>query len=265
MENEYNHILVEKKEHITIIRINRPEVRNALHPPIHMELDNAFDAFEDDKNAWVAIITGTGDKAFCAGADLKYAAKTELKQMAEDFKKIKYQSGGLTANYRLTKPVIAAVNGFAFGGGFEVALACDLIIAAEHATFSLPEPLVGRIPSDGGIHRLVRQIPYHLATEILYTRKRLTAEEAMQIGIVNKVVPFDQLMIEAEKMANVIMEGSPLAIRAIKQMANEGLQLPFQEANSTRFPLFNKFIGSHDFREGPRAFAEKRKPKWKGR
>jgi len=130
--------------------------------------------------------------------------------------------------------------------------------------FSLPEPLVGRVPTEGGVHRLVRQIPYRIAMEILFTYKRISAQEGLKLGFVNKVVPLDQLMIEAEKMANVIMQGSPLAIRAIKQMANDGLEMTLRNAFSTTFPLYEKFQQSHDFIEGPRAFSEKRKPAWKG-
>lgn len=263
---EYNYIIVEKKEHLTIIRINRPEVRNALNPYVSLELENAFDEFENDENAWIAIVTGVGEKAFSAGFDLKWGATATGKEQGEAFSKLKYigVTGGLTSNYSITKPVIAAVNGFAFGGGFELALGADIIIAAEHAIFSLPEPLVGRVPTEGGVHRLVRQLPYYQAMEILFTYKRISAQEGVKYGFVNKVVPYDQLMIEAEKLANTIMDGSPLAIRAIKQMANDGYEMPLRKASSTMFPLYVKFTRSHDFIEGPKAFTEKRKPNWKG-
>lgn len=197
---------------------------------------------------------------------MKWGAIASPEEQREAFGKLKYKAvtGGLTFNPNITKPVIAAVNGFAFGGGFELALGCDLIIAAEHAVFALPEPLVGRVPTEGGVHRLSRQIPYHLAMEILFTYKRISAQEGVQLGFVNKVVPLDQLMTEAEKMANVIMEGSPLAIRAIKQMVNDGLEMTLRKAFSTLFPLYREFTQSQDFIEGPRAFSEKRKPNWKG-
>jgi crotonobetainyl-CoA hydratase len=263
---DYKYIIVEKKEHITIIRLNRPEVRNAINPYVSLEIEDVFDEFENDSNAWIAIVTGVGDKAFSAGFDLKWGATTNFKEQSEAFSKLKYKAitGGLTFNPNITKPVIAAVNGFAFGGGFELALGCDIIIAAEHALFSLPEPLVGRVPTEGGVHRLVRQIPYHLAMEMLFTYRRITAQEGVELGFVNKVVPLDKLMIEAEKMATVIMQGSPLAIRAIKQMANDGLEMTLRKANTTIFPLYAKFSQSHDFIEGPKAFSEKRKPEWKG-
>ncbi len=261
---DYKHIIVERKEHLTIVHLNRPEVLNALHPYIQLELGQVFNEFEDNPNVWVAILTGVGEKAFSAGADLKWAATTSAEEQREAYEKVRDQAAYLIRNFRITKPLIAAVNGLAYGGGFELALSCDLIIAAENATFCLPEPLVGRVPSGGGIHRLVRQIPYHVAMDILFTRKRMSAQEGVQLGFVKKVVQFDQLMNEAEKTAKLIMEGSPLAIRTIKQMANDGLEMTLKEALFANFPLFTKFLRSHDFREGPKAFTEKRKPQWKG-
>ena len=233
---DYKHIIVEKKEHITIVTLNRPKVLNALHPYIQLELGQVFNEFEDDPNAWVAILTGVGEKAFSAGADLKWAATASAEEQREAYEKVRSQAAYLIRNFRITKPLIAAVNGLAFGGGFELALSCDLIIAAENATFSLPEPVVGRVPSGGGIHRLVRQIPYHVAMDILFTRKRMTAQEGVQLGFVKKVVPFNKLIEEAEKIANVIMEGSPLAVRTIKQMAVDGLDMTLKEALFASFP-----------------------------
>ena len=261
---DYEHIIVEKKEHLLIVTLNRPKVLNALHPYIQLELGQVLNEFEDDPNMWIAILTGVGEKAFSAGADLKWAATASAEEQREAYEKVRSQEAYLIRNFRITKPLIAAINGLAFGGGFELALSCDLMIAAEHATFCLPEPVVGRIPSGGGIHRLVRYLPYHLAMDILLTRKRMTAQEGVQYGFVKKVVPFDQLLNEAEKIANVIMEGSPLAIRTIKQMAIDGLQMTLKEALFANFPLFTEFLRSHDFREGPKAFSEKRKPVWKG-
>ncbi|MFX1277893.1 MAG: enoyl-CoA hydratase-related protein [Promethearchaeota archaeon] len=261
---EYEHIIVEKNNHITIITLNRPEVLNAIHPYISLELGHAINEFEDEPNAWVAILTGVGEKAFSAGADLKWAAKTSVEEQRAAYDEVRKKKASLIRNFRITKPIIAAINGLAYGGGFELALSCDLMIAAEHATFCLPEPVVGRIPSGGGIHRLVRYLPYHLAMDILFTRKRMTAQEGVQYGFVKKVVPFNQLMEETINTANLIMEGSPLAIRTIKQMAVEGLQMSLKEALFANFSLYTKFLQSHDFREGPKAFAEKRKPVWKG-
>lgn len=261
---EYKHIIVERKNHLLIVYLNRPEVLNALHPYIQLELGQVFNEFEDDSDLWVAILTGMGKKAFSAGFDLKWGATASAEEQREAYEKVRTQAGYLIRNFKITKPLIAAVNGLAYGGGFELALSCDLIIAAENATFCLPEPMVGRIPSGGGIHRLVRYLPYHLAMDILLTRKRMTAQEGVNYGFVKDVVPYDRLLEEAEKIANLIMEGSPLAIRTIKQMAIDGLQMTLKEALFANFPLFTKFLQSHDFREGPKAFAEKRKPVWKG-
>ncbi|MHA1730275.1 MAG: enoyl-CoA hydratase-related protein, partial [Promethearchaeota archaeon] len=169
-------IKVEKKGHLTIVTINRPEVRNAINPPTSVELQDAFEDFNNDPNAWVAILTGAGDKAFSAGNDLKYDALTPPEEARKAQSKVKFGFGGITSNYHIKKPIIAAVNGFAFGGGFEIALACDIAIASEKATFRLPEPLVGRIPAGGGVVRLVRQIPYHVAMDVLISCRKLSAQ-----------------------------------------------------------------------------------------
>lgn len=260
---DYKLIKVEKKGHLTIVTINRPEVRNAINPPASIEMQDAFEEFNNDPNAWVAILTGTGDKAFSAGNDLKYDALTPPEEARESRSKVKFGMGGITHNYHMKKPIIAAVNGFAFGGGFEMALACDIIVASEKATFRLPEPLVGRVPAGGGINRLVRQMPFHVAMDVLISCRRLSAQEALHYGVVSRIVPHDQLMKEAEKIAQDIMECSPLGIMTIKEMALDGLELPLREANKIgKFPLFVKFFQSEDYIEGPRAFTEKRKPKW---
>lgn len=261
---DYKLIKVEKKGHLTIVTINRPNVRNAINPPTSIEMQHAFEDFNNDPNAWVAILTGTGDKAFSAGNDLKYDALTPREEAMESRKKIKYGMGGLTHSYHVKKPIIAAVNGFAFGGGWEMALGCDIIIASEQASFRFPEPLVGRIPGGGGVLRLIRQIPYHVAMDILLSCKRVSAKEALKYGIVSRVVLHEDLMKVAEKIAADIMECSPLGIRAIKEMALDGLELPFREANKNNFPLLRQFYTSEDAIEGPRAFTEKRKPNWKG-
>ena len=262
---DYKLITVEKKNHLTIITLNRPEVRNCINPIISAELDQAFDDFQADIDAWVAIITGAGDKAFSAGNDLKYDALTPKEEALEARKKVKYGFAGIVFNYNLDKPVIAAVNGFAMGGGFEIALACDIIIAADTATFAFPEPMVGRVPAAGGVQRLPRQIPYHLAMDMLLTRRRISAQEAMHYGIACRVVPQADLMATAEQMAEEIMLGSPLANRAIKQMVNQGLETSMQKANQASFPLYEQFVKSEDFIEGPKAFTEKRKPSWTGK
>jgi short chain enoyl-CoA hydratase (EC 4.2.1.17) len=260
----YEFIRVEKKGHLTIITMNRPEVMNALHPPTSKELDDAFNAFDADPDAWVAILTAQRQGVF-RGNDLKWQAQHGGEALHKAMQELKGGLGGITFRFDLFKPVIAAVNGLALGGGFECALACDIIIAAEHASFGLPEPTVGMIAGAGGVHRLPRAIPFHQAKGMLLTARRISAQEALQMGLVNQVVPLDQLMPTAEAWAEKILACSPLAIRATKEAVLKGLALPLEQAARTRFPGQVTLYQSEDFVEGPKAFAEKRKPQWKGR
>lgn len=261
----YEFIKVEKKEHITIVSINRPEVMNALHPPANKEMDDCFNEFAADPDAWVAILTGAGDKAFCAGNDLKWQAQHGGEALRKAMEGLKGGLGGITFRFDLFKPVIAAVNGLALGGGFECALACDIIIASENASFGLPEPTVGMIAGAGGVHYLRRAIPFHQAMGMLLTARRISAQEALQMGLVNQIVPLEQLMSTAESWAEKILACSPLAIRASKEAALKGLAMPLDQAARTRFPGQVTLYQSDDFVEGPKAFAEKRKPQWKGK
>ncbi len=261
----YELIKVEKRDHLTIVTINRPEVMNAINPPTSEEMGRAFNEFDEDPDAWVCIITGAGDRAFSAGNDLKYQAQHGAEAVARATQGIKGGFGGNTSRFDCFKPFIAAVNGLALGGGFEIALACDIIIAAENAGLGFPEPRVGLMPGAGGVHRLPRQIPYHLAMGMIMTSKRLTAQEALQYGIVNEVVPLEDLIPIAEKWANEIVKGAPLAIRAGKEATIKGLNLPLEEAIPKVFPGMVEMNKSEDLIEGPRAFTEKRPPRWKGR
>src|SRR5262249_40542784 len=218
---------------------------NALHPPANQELSQIFDDFAADNDCWVAIVTGAGEKAFSAGNDLKYSAQHG---MAGGMGKGGF--GGITARFDLFKPVIAAVNGFALGGGFEIALACDVIVAAEHATFGLPEPRVGLAALAGGMQRLPTLIPPKIAMGMMLTGEPISAAEAQRFGIVNEVVSSADLMGAAARWAATILECSPSSVRASKQVALQSQGLPLAEAMKKSYPLVGALLGSEDMMEG---------------
>lgn len=251
---------VEKEGRLTIVTIERPDVMNALHPPGNFELAEAFDDFATDPEQWVAIITGAGDRAFSAGNDLKYQASGgKMGGPKSGF-------AGLTARFDNSKPVIAAVNGLAMGGGFEIALACDLIIASENAIFALPEPRVGLAALAGGIHRLPREIGMKQAMGMLLTGRRVPAAEGQQLGFVNEVVPQGQALTAAKQWAAQILECAPISVRASKEAAMQGMASESLEAAiKGRYDQIAALYASEDFIEGPRAFSEKRAPNWKGK
>ncbi len=250
----------QREDRLLLVTLERPEVLNALHPPANLELAGVFDDFEADPDLWVAIVTGAGDRAFCAGNDLKYQAAGGKMQFSDK------GFGGLTARYDCVKPLIAAVNGVAMGGGFEIALACDLIVASERASFALPEPRVGLAALAGGLHRLPRQIGLKAAMGMLLTGRRVDAEEGLRLGFVNEVVPQAELLPAARRWAAQILECAPLSVRASKQAAMAGLDAPdLETAVGARYDQIGRLFASEDFVEGPKAFAEKRRPVWKGR
>ena len=260
---EYQFCRVAREGRVLIVTLNRPEVMNALHRPAHYELDEVWDGFAADPELWVAIVTGAGDKAFSAGNDLKYqAAGGQLGHPPSGF-------AGLTSRFDLNKPIIAAVNGVAMGGGFEIALACDLIIAAENAVFALPEPRVGLAALAGGLHRLPRSIPLKQAMGMILTGRRVPAREGFTLGFVTEVVPEGQALAGAKRWAEQILECSPMSIRASKESVYRSLDTPggVEAAYKAQrdYPAVAALYTSEDRVEGPKAFAEKRKPQWKGR
>jgi crotonobetainyl-CoA hydratase len=254
-------VSAERDGPLTVVTLARPESLNALHTAAHNELAAVFDDLATDPDQWVAIITGEG-RAFCAGNDLKYqAAGGSLDRPPSGF-------GGLTSRFDLNKPVIAAVNGLAMGGGFEIALSCDIVVAADDAQFAFPEPRVGMAALASGLHRLPRTIGWQAAMGIILTGRRLSAEEGRQLGFINEVVPREEVMTAARRWAEQILECSPLAVRAAKEIAREGLNHASLEqaiAGQRGGGALRAMLASEDYREGPRAFAEKRRPRWSGR
>jgi acetyl-CoA C-acetyltransferase len=256
---QFGDIIVERQGHILQITLNRPERMNALHTAVHFALHEVLDNYERDPSLWVAIITGAGDRAFCSGNDLKVTAQGgDMSIPPSGF-------GGLCNRLDRTKPVIAAVNGVAMGGGLEIALACDLVIADQKATFALPEVKVGLFAAAGGVHRLTRQIGRKAAMDLILTGRTISAAEAEDLGIINRTVADGTCLQAAHELAGTITQNSPTAIRAsleaINQLEATGL---LDEALAANDRIFGRLMRTKDFKEGVTAFAEKRKPEWSG-
>ncbi|MFQ5525252.1 MAG: enoyl-CoA hydratase/isomerase family protein [Thermoanaerobaculia bacterium] len=258
----------ERMDHVLVVTIDRPQARNALTLEMGRALCDLWWAFRDDGDLRVAILTGAGEKAFCAGADLKeIGSYYELMTPAERRERGEREPGlgGITRNLDPGKPIIAAVNGHCLAGGIELALACDLRIAAEHATFGLPEVRWGIMPGAGGTQRLPRVVPFGVALELLLTGDPIDAETALRAGLVNRVVPADRLLDEALAMATRIAHNAPLAVRAARAAALGGLHLPLDEALRLEQFYAEPLRQTEDAREGLRAFAERRSPEFHGR
>lgn len=258
----YENIEVRQDGNVLHVRLSRPKAMNAITPEMHTELQQAFDDFAASNDQYVCVISGAGERAFCAGSDLKAIAAGGH----STYPKNGY--AGLIERFDLSKPLIAAVDGFALGGGFEIALACDMIIATSRASFGLPEPLVGAVALGGGVHRLARQIGLKQAMGMVLTADRVTADEGFRLGFVNQVVAPRELDDAVSTCCERILRCAPLSIAASKQCIMKGLDEPdLQSAmqNQESYPAFYKWRRSEDAKEGPKAFAEKRAPQWNGR
>ena len=261
-------ILFEKRERIVLITINRPQAMNALDEETRGRLNQAWIDFRDDPDLWVAVITGAGDKAFCAGADLKGVAEY-YRSLTPIQRRLKSETepgvGGITRNLEVYKPIIAAINGYCLAGGLELALACDIRIASENASFGLTEVSRGIIPGAGGTQRLPRLIPPAKALEMILAAQRIDAWEAERIGLVNSVVPLEDLLPEAMGMAEKICRNAPLAVQAAKEAVYRGLEMPLAEGLRLEQLLAEPVRQTEDAQEGPLAFTEKRSPRFKGK
>jgi enoyl-CoA hydratase len=271
MAHEESHLLVERREGVLILTMNRPEARNALSPQMLVKLADAWYEFRDTRDLRVAVLTGAGDEDFCAGGDLKLTMPlvTGARQpedewdheLVSDFTRF---TDAILRGFELYKPVIAAVNGNALGGGTEMTNACDLRVAAENAVFGTPEAKVGLLPGGGSISRLPRQIPYARAMEMLLIGDSFTAREALEMGLINYVVTRERLMDRAFALAGKLAENGPLAVRKIKEGVLRSSGLPLSQALEIENEVSAAVMSSKDAREGPRAFKEKRKPRFSG-
>ena len=249
-------------QHVATVTLARPEALNAVDLATEAELQRVWNELERNRDVRVVVLTGEGERAFCVGADLKNPSVSGLEYWAAPRPG---GFGGIALRETLNVPVIARVNGYALGGGFEMVLGCDLVVACEEASFGLPEALVGRMPLDGGMTLLQRQIPYRQAMAMLMTGRRVSAREGLEMGLVNEVVPRAELDAAVERWVQALLACAPLSLQAIKQVVKRTSTLSPADAQALRLPALVAALQSEDANEGVRAFQEKRKPVWSGR
>ena len=256
----------EVTDHVATVTLARPDVMNAVDLATEAELHRIWSDLEQRRDVRVIVLTGDGERAFCTGADMK------TPQAGPPLKGVDYWAaarpggfGGIALRETLNIPVIARVNGYALGGGFEMVLGCDIVVACEEASFGLPEPLVGRMPLDGGMTLLQRQIPHRIAMGMLLTGQRIKAQRALEIGLVNEVVPRAELDAAVARWVDQILACAPLSVQAIKQVVRMTASLSPAQAQAVRLPALVAALQSEDADEGVKAFREKRKPQWTGR
>ncbi len=264
MAEQFEKIIYVKEGRLAFVTINRPYRMNAIDAQTSSELNAAFTDFRDDEELWVAILTGAGDRAFSAGNDLVAMAEA-MSGKNPAAMQFRAPFGGITRNFECWKPIIAAINGYCLAGGLEISLCCDIRVAAEHAQFGVPEVTRAIIPAAGGTQRLPRFLPRAIALEMLITGARFDAQWALRNGLVNYVVPADQVLTKSRELAEKICENGPLAVRAAKESALRGIELSLQEGLAQEAEFSRKVLGTEDAREGPLAFAQKRQPQYKGR
>ena len=250
-------VLRERRGHVEILTINRPEARNAINRATAIALDEALESCESDDDVWVVVLTNAGDKAFSAGMDLKAFAAGEFPSTVNGF-------GGITQR-DFSKPLIAAANGSALAGGFEILISCDMVVAADHAKFGIPEASRGLVAGAGGLIRLPKRIPLAVAYEMALTAEPIDAQRAYELGLVNRVVPSEQVLDEAIALAERIAKNAPLAVRVSKDTMKKSLELSEEDAWTLNTEAFGPIARSADAIEGAVAFAEKRPPNWQGK